>query len=822
MKTFLAFIGALLVAASVQAAPAPAIRTINEGRPSTNDTIMVDTTNVRVGIGTSTPSYPLDVYGDVRSTGQYIGNSANFKSLEIQTGVYKTTLDTDGQVADIRYVLPSTSGVSGQRLVTDGEGGLSWAFQPVAGRQEYYLTGIPGDFGYTLMVTSVTAQAYTASTKTVTASDIVVSSFITPVGYPSPSRFLPIGTWTTRIHGYLQGPLVSVKSLQIYAKFYEVMPDGSETLIGRSDTSVPFSDTPAGYNLSLSTGPITLVEGSRIGVKYYTLLSGSGTNPTLYATRGAQYTSNVSITGPTVDTNLFVPYNGATESLFMGAHNVTATNYYGNGSNLTGLVTSTAAIASRLAAAEAALSTAVFTTASYADPSWITSVATSKIDLSTVTTAISAMVPYTGADRAVNMGAYGVNSSSQINASVFGLDGVTVMKKLSATSFAVGLGQGANQKVGNTHNIFIGDGGTSAGIASNNVSVGNAALSSLTGGASNAILGHAAGMLVNTGGWNSIVGAWAGQGITNKNFNAIVGFQAGGNSMFAGPDNNNTLIGAYAGWKVTGSSNTMVGMDAGNDVTSGSRNIIIGDGEDAPTATTNDYLNIGGAIVGDLASSSVTVNSMLTTNTLLVGTTLQQGYGVVISTPVKFVGDGIYWDDLRTPLISAAGGTVRPAILKSFRKDLAGTSDGVYANAFENQSVVTNEQELFFTTQMPHRWKLGTPVDPHVHYAVTASSSPGVSDTIVFGLEYSCGGLTGQFPVTNVTHSTSTVPSPYYIGYLDFEDITIPAEISSVCAFRLFRNSSSATDNFAGDVFALEADLHFEADTLGSRYEAQK
>jgi hypothetical protein len=67
-----------------------------------------------------------------------------------------------------------------------------------------------------------------------------------------------------------------------------------------------------------------------------------------------------------------------------------------SGANLTGITgaqvdlsTVTAAISAGLSPVNAALSTAVYNNGNYSDPSWITSLATAKIDLSTVTTAIN-------------------------------------------------------------------------------------------------------------------------------------------------------------------------------------------------------------------------------------------------------------------------------------------------------------------------------------------------------------------------------------------------------------------------------------------------
>ena len=64
------------------------------------DTLYVDATNDRVGINTSTPSEALDVNGNIKASG---------------------TVATGG------FTLPSTDGTSGQALVTDGSGNVSFA-----------------------------------------------------------------------------------------------------------------------------------------------------------------------------------------------------------------------------------------------------------------------------------------------------------------------------------------------------------------------------------------------------------------------------------------------------------------------------------------------------------------------------------------------------------------------------------------------------------------------------------------------------------------------------------------------------------------------
>jgi hypothetical protein len=74
----------------------------------------------------------------------------------------------------------------------------------------------------------------------------------------------------------------------------------------------------------------------------------------------------------------------------------------------------------------------------------------------------------------------------------------------------------------------------------------------------------------------------------------------------------NTAVGYKALELVTtmdGEFNTAIGENAGDNITSGNGNIMIGSGTDAPSATSNNQLNIGNTIYGDLASDVITIGT---------------------------------------------------------------------------------------------------------------------------------------------------------------------------------------------------------------------
>ncbi len=159
-----------------------------------------------------------------------------------------------------------------------------------------------------------------------------------------------------------------------------------------------------------------------------------------------------------------------------------------------------------------------------------------------------------------------------------------------------------------TRNVFIGSNSGFNNITGNN----NAYLGTWAGleatGSTNTFLGDSAGA-ENTGSGNTTVGYQAGYYATASN-NTLIGNQAGkaatGVGQLTGTDN--TFVGYRSGYVTTsGLGNTFIGDSSGTNNTTGARNIIIGAGTDNLTATTNDYLNIGDVIIGDMSTGNIQV-----------------------------------------------------------------------------------------------------------------------------------------------------------------------------------------------------------------------
>jgi hypothetical protein len=140
-------------------------------------------------------------------------------------------------------------------------------------------------------------------------------------------------------------------------------------------------------------------------------------------------------------------------------------------------------------------------------------------------------------------------------------------------------------------------------------------------------------------------------------------------------------------------------------------------------------------------------------------------------------------------------------------------SNGVYLWMF------ANSKEVFFTVQLPHSYKEGTAINPHVHW--TSSVAAASDKQVGWNLEYTWANHKDAFGTTTtvtgntcVDYSTLTYTAKQHL-ITPLTTITGSRTLSSFLICRLYR---SGTDTYAttGDVFLLGVDFHYEMDTQGS------
>jgi hypothetical protein len=190
------------------------------------------------------------------------------------------------------------------------------------------------------------------------------------------------------------------------------------------------------------------------------------------------------------------------------------------------------------------------------------------------------------------------------------------------TSIAVGQGAMVGQTAVDARSTAIGVqalasqvGTGTAATWQGNTAVGYQALYATTTGYGNVGVGISAGAETTTGYNNTAVGNTALSKTVNGAANTALGAGALYNNTTGGF---NTVIGALAVYSTatfTGSHNTIIGNEVGRyTLLSGSNNILIGTSSDVdtPTASTSNWMNIGGVLYGNLSSGYVGIGATAT------------------------------------------------------------------------------------------------------------------------------------------------------------------------------------------------------------------
>jgi len=175
-----------------------------------------------------------------------------------------------------------------------------------------------------------------------------------------------------------------------------------------------------------------------------------------------------------------------------------------------------------------------------------------------------------------------------------------------------------------------------------------------------------------------------------------------------------------------------------------------------------------------------------------------------------------YFDDLR---FQAGGfnpaGSTAPATVNTTTGllDFSGTADNIMGGV----------------AQMPHCWKQGTALSPHLHLIFPTSASANTRwklEHSVANISEDFGGL-GDTVITYTPLTVITVANPQNVMrhvVAEFGDIDMTGKTMSCCVlWKLTRLAASdAADNHTSAVSLIEFDLHYEIDRPGSREEYVK
>ncbi len=196
------------------------------------------------------------------------------------------------------------------------------------------------------------------------------------------------------------------------------------------------------------------------------------------------------------------------------------------------------------------------------------------------------------------------------------------------------------------------------------------------------------------------------------------------------------------------------------------------------------------------------------TGKTIIGTTVDNTTFETDGTMI-YNGTATVWDDMQVSP-GAATKNLNPP-------DWGAFIDGLQLFVFDP----VKEEQVYFSVQIPHGYKVGSDLHPHVHWT-TPLGIPSANN-VVWGLEYTIVNIGGQFPNSVTLSANNVIPgigTPTVVRqHLITAFATIPGaalNISSILVCRLFRNATNVADTFPNDVGLLSFDLHYEKDADGS------
>lgn len=165
------------------------------------------------------------------------------------------------------------------------------------------------------------------------------------------------------------------------------------------------------------------------------------------------------------------------------------------------------------------------------------------------------------------------------------------------------------------------------------------------------------------------------------------------------------------------------------------------------------------------------------------------------------------WEDLKFPAtgINPTGPATTPSV------------DNVIAGLLFSSSV---ENTISIIAQMPHSWKKGSNIDPHIHWQKTTSASGGV----FWQLKYRWAKIGDVMDANWTTVGTSTpvqgttdnnTANQHLISA--FPEISGAGKVvSDILIMQLSRVPADVADTYAADARMLEFDIHYQIDSIGS------
>lgn len=169
------------------------------------------------------------------------------------------------------------------------------------------------------------------------------------------------------------------------------------------------------------------------------------------------------------------------------------------------------------------------------------------------------------------------------------------------------------------------------------------------------------------------------------------------------------------------------------------------------------------------------------------------------------------WDDINVAGTQLATGATAPSL-------------GNYGTAAIQmplfQASAVNDQ-AFLTVQLPHSYKIGTAIYPHIHWCPDTTATGAVVWQYIYTWQ-DIYGPTNAVTTVNITNHITT-NQQWVTQIAAFPAVTqTNMGISSQFSAQVNRQATSTADTYPGNAVFLSFDIHHEKDSIGSKYEFVK
>lgn len=166
---------------------------------------------------------------------------------------------------------------------------------------------------------------------------------------------------------------------------------------------------------------------------------------------------------------------------------------------------------------------------------------------------------------------------------------------------------------------------------------------------------------------------------------------------------------------------------------------------------------------------------------------------------VRLTGKATVWDDVLVPLTQTKIGA-------NGKPDFDETNIGYLFPQNDATEI------LYVIAQMPHKWKEGSTIYPHVHWQQAADAN------VTWKIDYKWFNIGAAVPAGFTTLALDQLTQTYTSGSI--HQLSASANgiagtgklLSSILLVKLYRNDNTYT----GDALAWDFDIHIEIDSIGS------